>query len=172
MRTHPVAVTAVLVAAALALSGCAGRARMARPAENITGTYELSGFRIMTTVPEAPPVAPGAPDNAAPYFTNLTQGATTTEKEVASYSGTLKVGRNTWSRQVTINDKSVTESGDYTLTFTGPNQAQLALTTPTGEQKTLRLTFEGVAMTVDYPTVTLPDGSTIHETFMWKKVSG
>jgi hypothetical protein len=153
----------------LILSGCAAPSRFASPSENITGTYELTGFRIETAAAREP-TEPG--EAAPPYFTDLAWGATTTEEDVASYSGTLKVGRNTWTRQVTINDRSIVESGDFVMTFTGPKQAQIDLRTTTGERKTLRVTFENMGMTVEHPTVRLQDDSAINEVFMWRKVGG
>lgn len=175
-RGHLVAPLSLL-ALAIVLAGCSA-VRTAKPAQNITGTYHLSSFRISTTPAAAPmgtggtQMGMGGAQGAAPpeLYAGLKQGATTTEKDVAAYSGSLKVGRDTWSRQVTINGRTQTETGNYGLNFVAPDRAQLMINTPMG-QKTPQVSFKGREMIVEYPTVTLPDGSTIHEQYTWKKDS-
>ena len=80
------------------------------PSQNPIGTYRLNGFKI-----------------------NYSNGVTVTEKNFTSFSGTLKIGVNSYVQSITLNNQTFPSSGLYSITFTnGTSEGIIHITDETG----------------------------------------
>jgi hypothetical protein len=137
----------------LFLPGCSGGGgdsdTVTAPTEDVTGTYELRDFIV-----------------------RYSDGTIFTEADFDSVSGSLLLGDDTFSQSVVIDDADVSDSGNYSITYTnGTSEGIINSTDSSGTLEEGSFIISDNTVTIYWGVNSDDSGRTYEEWHIWVKTS-
>jgi len=119
------------------------------PTQNITGTYTIAGFIV-----------------------KYSNGTIYTEKNFSQFSGTMKIGMNTLSQSVSLNNTPSAVSATYSITYTqGTSVGTLHFTEDSGKKHDASFVITNNNFETYSGIVSASNGLTYEEWDIWVKTS-